>query len=389
MRRRLLIAGAAAVAAIAAGAGTLHDVSACGGLVAPNGAVRLARASTAVAWHDGVEHYLTSFTYQGDVPDIGWIVPLPAVPDSVVKGGSWSLQRLAREARPFFAADGAGSASLALTAAPAPAQVVLQTTVDSLDITVIKGSGQAVADWCAQNGFTLNDETRGHILAYASSSPIFLAAKYDTNAARARGFFQGDGTPVLITMHTPRLWVPLEVLANDGDTLDADVFLLTDERPAPPGSPTFGFDNAIPGAPGFTLVRQVPISQSLHDDLAAQKNMEWVPQSGWFTALTLQARGNDVTYDMTVDRGALTLAPMGAGPDAVLRSITLHDPILPPDAGGPATLPASALPSASGLGAAVLVAAASLAGALLLAAGAFGAVGVIERRRSGARPPGD
>ena len=44
---------------------------ACGGLVAPNGSVRLARAATLVAWHDGIEHYLTSFTYQGDVSNLG------------------------------------------------------------------------------------------------------------------------------------------------------------------------------------------------------------------------------------------------------------------------------------------------------------------------------
>ena len=37
---------------------------ACGGLVAPDGDVRLARATTFVAWHDGIEHYLTTFTYQ-------------------------------------------------------------------------------------------------------------------------------------------------------------------------------------------------------------------------------------------------------------------------------------------------------------------------------------
>jgi hypothetical protein len=175
MARRRLLAGAAVAAALMAGAGTLRDVSACGGLVAPNGAVRLARASTAVAWHDGVEHYLTSFTYQGDVPDIGWIVPLPAVPDSVVKGGSWSLQRMAREARPAPAFAEAGAVQA--VPAAASAEVILRTTVDSLDITVIKGSGQAVSDWCAKNGFTLNEETRDHILAYASASPIFLAAK--------------------------------------------------------------------------------------------------------------------------------------------------------------------------------------------------------------------
>src|SRR5947209_2061370 len=73
---------------------------ACGGLVAPNGSVRLARAATLVAWHDGIEHYLTSFSYQGDVSNLGWIVPLPAVPMKIEEGGAWTLQRLAIETHP-------------------------------------------------------------------------------------------------------------------------------------------------------------------------------------------------------------------------------------------------------------------------------------------------
>ena len=51
---------------------------ACGGLVAPDGDVRLARATTFVAWHDGIERYLTSFTYQetstNSAANVGWIV---------------------------------------------------------------------------------------------------------------------------------------------------------------------------------------------------------------------------------------------------------------------------------------------------------------------------
>src|SRR5215469_783792 len=54
--------------------------AACGGLVAPDGAVRLERAATLVSWHDGIEHYMTAFTYQGQVSSLGWIVPLPTDP---------------------------------------------------------------------------------------------------------------------------------------------------------------------------------------------------------------------------------------------------------------------------------------------------------------------
>ena len=73
---------------------------ACGAPVAPNGSVRLARATTLVAWHDGVERYLSSFRYQGDFSNLGWIVPLPAVPMKIEEGGAWTLQRLERETHP-------------------------------------------------------------------------------------------------------------------------------------------------------------------------------------------------------------------------------------------------------------------------------------------------
>src|SRR5258707_15100755 len=74
--------------------------AACGGLIAPNGAIRLERATTLVAWHDGVERYMTSFSYNGAASSFGWIVPLPAIPEKVEEGGGWALQRLFRETHP-------------------------------------------------------------------------------------------------------------------------------------------------------------------------------------------------------------------------------------------------------------------------------------------------
>src|SRR5205814_2852645 len=117
--------------------------AACGGLIAPNGAIRLDRATTLVEWHNGVEHYFTSFSYHGEASSFGWIVPLPAVPVKVEEGGGWTLQRLLRETHPHpelldlrFAA-----------APPAPsAEVLQQVKVRALDLTVLRGSGQAVLD---------------------------------------------------------------------------------------------------------------------------------------------------------------------------------------------------------------------------------------------------
>src|SRR5216683_7699045 len=89
-----------AVASLAFVLAQTLPAAACGGLVAPNGAIRLERATTLVAWHDGVEHYMTSFSYTGEADSFGWIVPLPAVPDKVEEGGGWTLQRLFRETHP-------------------------------------------------------------------------------------------------------------------------------------------------------------------------------------------------------------------------------------------------------------------------------------------------
>src|ERR1700686_2065135 len=74
--------------------------AASGGLIAPYWAIRLERATTLVAWHDGVERYMTSFSYNGSASSFGWIVPLPAVPVKVEEGGGWTLQRLFRETHP-------------------------------------------------------------------------------------------------------------------------------------------------------------------------------------------------------------------------------------------------------------------------------------------------
>jgi hypothetical protein len=310
-------------AAVAATAMALATVSAaaCGGLVARNGAVRLARATTMAAWHDGVEHYVTSFSYQGAASDVGWIVPLPAVPTSVEAAGRWTLQRLVQEFSPppLLREGAAGSVEAASLAAPA--QVILQTTVEAVDLTVLKGSAEQVIIWCNQNQFALNDETRAHIEAYAKASPIFMAARYDVTKARELGRFQGDGTPVLITMPTPHLWVPLEVLANAQDPVDADIFLLTDKKPSSGQEfGLFGLDagsvgDTLSGAPGLVVQQQEAMPQRLHDDLANDRNMSWVPSTGWVTHLTLNATSPSVTYDMSIAHdGSIRLASLGTSP---------------------------------------------------------------------------
>ncbi len=323
LRRKFFVPALATVIALGLFVFQALPALACGGLVAPDGDVRLARATTFVAWHDGIEHYLTSFTYQetntNSAANIGWIVPLPAVPLKIEEGGAWTLQRLNLETHPIVRSpvlfEGAATAD--------SAQVLQQVKIEALNITVLRGSGQAVLDWASSNGFSVIGDTRAHLLAYAKGSPIFMAAKFDTAAARARHQIQGDGTPILITMRTPHLWVPLEVLALDGQQVQADLYLLTDvpvnttDFNAVVGQSPVG--SQIPGAPGFQVAFQEKMNATLFHDLSTDRNMGWVWQNSWVTYLNLDAPDSAVTYDLGVSpNGVIRLAPFGTPPMAVV-----------------------------------------------------------------------
>jgi hypothetical protein len=96
------LARAAVVSVVAAMVlmGSAASAFACAGLIAPNGTISLTRTTTLAAYHRGVEHYLTSFSYAGKVDgSLGSITPLPGVPTKIIKGGT-DLRRLEIEVQP-------------------------------------------------------------------------------------------------------------------------------------------------------------------------------------------------------------------------------------------------------------------------------------------------
>jgi hypothetical protein len=302
--RKTLSAIGIGLAATVLGAG---PALACGGLIGRNGSVNLVRTTTLAAWHDGVEHYVTAFKFAGAGGEFGSIIPLPDVPTSVERGGDWTLQRLVREVtpQPVFAR---ASSSANSGAASDAAVVLLETRIDALDITVLKGGGQAVGEWATSNGFLLTPDTPEVLDFYAARSPIFLAAKFNADAAREKGVSLGDGTPVHLTIPTANPWVPLRILGvglKTGERVNADVFLLTDKRPA-----------LLPGgnAPGMILDRQSPATSTLLTDLRTDKGMDWMPQSMWLSYLKIDALPAQLTYDLAVDAtGADTPSAVAAG----------------------------------------------------------------------------
>ena len=286
--------------------------AACGGLVGADGTIQLLRTTTLAAYSDGIERYVTAFEFTGEGESLGSITPLPDVPTSVERGGDWTLQRLAQEVEPPRLQRLAAGAETAVEDA-AGVEVLLETEIDALDITVLRGGGDEVGRWALDNGFFLPPDAPEMLDFYAERSPVFMAAKFDTQRAAELGQGAGDSTPIMATIPTGRPWVPLRILGlglEDGRRVEADVFLLTDERP-----------ELLAGGPGVTVARSEAASRPLLADLRSDVGMEWVPDEMWLSYLQVDVTAAALDYDLAAAVGPdaePALVDAGIGPAAAV-----------------------------------------------------------------------
>jgi hypothetical protein len=261
---------------------------ACGGLVGENGTIQLVRTTTLAAYSDGVERYMTGFEFTGEGEEVGSLVPLPDVPTEVTKGGDWTLQRLQQEVQPPLP-EGAVAAS-AEDASFGGAEVILETEIDALDITVLRGGGDEVGEWADDNGFLLPPDAPEVLDFYAQRSPIFMAARFDADRAADLGQGAGDSTPIMATIPTDQPWVPLRILGLGLDSqvnVEADVFMLTDDEP-----------ELMAGGPGVDVVRSEQASDLLLDDLRSDDRMDWVPEEAWLSYLQVDTPAGELDFDL-------------------------------------------------------------------------------------------
>jgi hypothetical protein len=334
--RRFLAVALTTVVVTALAAG---PAGACGGLVGENGTIQLVKTTTLAAYHDGVERYVTSFEFTGEGEEVGTIIPLPDIPTDVERGGDWTLQRLVEEVAPPAGDD--GDFAEAAASLDAGAEVILETQIDALDITILKGGGDEVGEWAVDNGFFLTPDAPEVLDFYSQRSEIFMAARFDASRAATLGQAAGDGTPIMLTIPTDQPWVPLRILSlglEESQVVEADVFLLTDEEP-----------QLLAGGPGLTIDRSEPASDPLLADLRSDVGMEWVPNDMWLSYLKVDAPARDLDYDLAIATGANALPSLtDAGIDAPeARPVRVPDP-------GPALWPL-ALGGAAGVAALVAI----------------------------------
>jgi hypothetical protein len=293
---------------------------ACGGLVAPNGSVNLVRTTTLAAYVDGIEHYVTAFEFAGaGGGKFGSIVPLPDVPTRIQKGGRWTLQRLVQEVTPV------PEAAFALSSDSRRAAKVLQEVqVGALDITVLEGGGDQVGLWAKRNGFNLPPDAPEVLDFYAERSPIFMAARFNVKRAKSQELASGDGVGIHLTIPTDRPWVPLRILGlgrGPGEQIEADVFLLTEERPQllPQAE--------LPGTGGgLILERSQPASELLLADLRSDRGMDWLPESGMHLSyLRIAQTAGELTHDLSIGTEEVSASPVAAGLLAPSSSLELPD----------------------------------------------------------------
>ena len=87
--------------------------------------------------------------------------------------------------------------------------------------------------------------------------------------------------------------------------MDADVFLLTDKKPA-----------LLPGPRAeLALKHDAAASTRLLDDLRGDAGMEWVPRDAWLTELSLNSTVANLKYDLAVgaSEALKPIAPIDAG----------------------------------------------------------------------------
>ena len=258
---------------------------ACGGLIGPNGAVNLLRTTTLAAYHDGVEHYVTSFEFAGGGGTVRLADPAAGRPDQ--GRARRRLDPAAPRARDRSTTAGSGlrpprggRRGRRGRGPPRDHDRRARHHRPSRAAPTRSACGRAsTASACRPMRRRCSTST-------PSAAQIFLAAVFDGDAAVGAGPGRRrrhagapddpDRQPVGAAAH------PGPGQARPRTPCEADVFLLTDAMPAMlPDAGAFAAND------GLVLDHSARASDALLADLRSDDGMEWVPDDAWLTKIAV------------------------------------------------------------------------------------------------------
>ena len=276
---------------------TAAPALACGGLIGPNGAVNLLRTTTFAGYHDGVEHYVTSFEFAGGGGAFGSIMPLPGIPTDVERGGDWTLQRLIRETDPV--AGVRTSAPPARRSARDEAEVLLETThrrARHHDPARRRRRGRPVGQEPRLPAAARC--TRGARLLRRPQPDLHGRGLRRRRGRRAR---PGDRRRHAGPPHHPDrqpVGSAADPGARQGRRRAGRGRRLPADRHRPALLPNAG---AFGEGDGLILDHSAAATDSLLADLRSDVGMEWVPEDAWLTKVVVASDAGDLDFDLAID----------------------------------------------------------------------------------------
>ncbi|OPZ81191.1 MAG: hypothetical protein BWY76_03110 [bacterium ADurb.Bin429] len=191
----------------------------------------------------GMETMVLSTMYDGTLAEYGWVIPVPNLPTReqvTTMPASYVFNELDAQTAPRVritssASCGSGCGASAGDAAgevlaPGDVQEVDHFTTGNVEITTLNaGSGQALTDWLATNGFQFPASGQDILQCYVAKNWGFVAAKMTPTLVQGSSRQQpGEFFPdqlLALTFRTDTLVFPLRISAVSSRADDNEVLL--------------------------------------------------------------------------------------------------------------------------------------------------------------------
>ena len=165
-----------------------------------------------IVFRNGLEDLIISPSYQGDIHDFAWVVPVPDRPKVQVLTGA-PFHELARLVEPEPPRRYPSRTSMEAKGAMGGVRVLERKTVGDYDVSVLAATdARALTKWLARNDYHLPDRAEEPIRAYVREGWTFVASRIKTPRLQtSEGLQSGTLSPLRLTFAATRPVYPMRL----------------------------------------------------------------------------------------------------------------------------------------------------------------------------------